>query len=76
MPRQKPKEPLRRIDMRISDRHRAMLKELGGVVWLRKMLEKHAKMPLKYYEVFERPKDDNRNRVSETGTKTQGAGVR
>lgn len=38
-----------------------MLKELGGVVWLRKMLEKHTKMPLKYYEVFERPNDDNRN---------------
>jgi hypothetical protein len=54
MPRPKPSEPLRRIDMRLTDRHRAMLKELGGVVWLRQMLEKNAKMPKKYYEVFER----------------------
>ncbi len=53
-----------------------MLKELGGVVWLRKMLEKHAKMPKKYYDNLVKDKNDNRNREPETGTKTQGAGVR
>jgi len=75
MPRQKPKEPLRRIDMRISDKHRAMLRELGGVVWLRKMLEKHAKMPKKYYDNLVKDEDDNRNRELKTSTKTQGARV-
>jgi hypothetical protein len=75
MPRQKPKEPLRRIDMRISDKHRAMLRELGGVVWLRKMLEKHAKMPKKYYDNLVKDEDDNRNRELKTSTTTQGARV-
>jgi hypothetical protein len=27
-----------------------MLKDLGGVAWIRKMLEKHAPMPKKYYK--------------------------
>ena len=76
MPRPKPQEPLGRINLRLTDRHKLMLKDLGGVRWLRTMLEKHAKMPKKYYEVFERPNNDNRNRESETSTTTQGARVR
>ena len=33
-------------------------KEMGGADWLRKIMRAR---PLAYYEVFERPKDDNRN---------------
>ena len=61
MPRPKPKEQIKGTSIRLTARHQAMLRELGGSVWIREMLEKHAKMPKKYYEVFERPKDDNRN---------------
>ena len=50
MPRPKPVDPLLRVDLRITATHRAMLKQLGGVRWLRKMLEKHAPMPKKYYD--------------------------
>lgn len=49
MPRLKPVEPLVRVDLRLTVAHRAMLKQLGGVKWLRAMLEKHAPMPKKYY---------------------------
>ena len=35
--------------MRLSDRHMMILKELGGIKWLRDHLDKKAKMPAKYY---------------------------
>jgi len=50
MPRPKPVEPLVRVDLRLTATHRTMLKQLGGVRWLRMMLEKHAPMPKKYYD--------------------------
>ena len=49
MPRPKPSEPLERVDLRLTRTHRAMLKQLGGVKWLRAVLEKHAPLPKKYY---------------------------
>ena len=58
MPRPKPSEPINNTSIRLTARHQAILKELGGSVWIRKMLEKHAKMPKKYYE---RILNDNRN---------------
>ena len=58
MPRPKPPEPLGRLNLRLTDRHKLMFKDLGGVRWLRTMLEKHAKMPKKYYE---RKLNDNRD---------------
>jgi hypothetical protein len=33
----------------MSDRHWMILQELGGAEWLRKELDKKAKMPAKYY---------------------------
>jgi hypothetical protein len=39
--------------MRLSDRHVMILKELGGIEWLRDHLDKKAKMPAKYYRRFE-----------------------
>lgn len=50
MPRPKLIEPLERADFRLTARHRTILKQLGGVKWLRAMLDKHAPMPKKYYE--------------------------
>jgi len=50
MPRPKPVEPLTRAELRLTLTHRAMLKDLGGVAWIRKMLEKHAPMPKQYYK--------------------------
>jgi len=49
MPRPKPPEPLIGRQIRLSDRHVMIFKELGGADWLRKQLDKHAKMPAKYY---------------------------
>ena len=49
MPRLKPPEPLIGRQIRLSDRHVTIFKELGGADWLRKQLDKHAKMPAKYY---------------------------
>jgi len=52
MPRPKPKEQINKTTIRLTARHQAMLKELGGSVWIREMIEKYAKMPKKYYDVF------------------------
>jgi hypothetical protein len=73
MPRPKPPEPLKHRYLRMSDRHWVIFKHFGGAEWLRAELDKKDPFPKKYYE---RLKDDNRNRESETGTKTQGTGVR
>ena len=50
MPRPKPFEPLERADFRLTSTHKVILKQLGGVVWLRQMLDKHAPLPRKYYD--------------------------
>ena len=49
MPRPNPLEPLKGRWIRLTDRHVMILKELGGADWLRKQLDKSAKMPAKYY---------------------------
>lgn len=49
MPRPSPIEPLERADFRLSKRHKQILKQLGGVKWLRAMLDKYAPLPKKYY---------------------------
>jgi hypothetical protein len=51
VPRPKPSEELKPRWMRLSDRHVMILKELGGIEWLRDHLEKKAKMPAKYYRL-------------------------
>ena len=58
MPRPKPAEPLKHRYLRMSDSEWAKFKEMGGADWLRKIMRTR---PSTYYEVFERPKDDNRN---------------
>ena len=49
MPRPKPLEELKPRWMRLSDRQVMIFQELGGIDWLRKHLDKSAKMPAKYY---------------------------
>lgn len=51
MPRPKPPEPLNFRNIRMSDRHWMIMQELGGAEWLRNYLDKHAKMPAKYYRM-------------------------
>ena len=53
VPRPKPFEELKPRWMRLSDRHVMILKELGGIEWLRDHLDKKAKMPAKYYRRLE-----------------------
>jgi hypothetical protein len=50
MPRPKPPEPLIGRQVRMSDRQWIMFNELGGADWLRKLVEKKAPMPKKYYD--------------------------
>jgi hypothetical protein len=49
MPRPKPPEVLKGRAIRLTDRHMIIFKEIGGIDWLRKHLDKSAKMPAKYY---------------------------
>ena len=49
MPRPKPLELLKGRQIRLTDRHMMIFKELGGIEWLRTQLDKKAKMPAKYY---------------------------
>ena len=51
MPRPKPPEPLKVRQVRMSDRQWMMFNELGNAEWLRKQLDKNAKMPAKYYRL-------------------------
>lgn len=51
VPRPKPLEPLRGRQIKLSDRHMMIFKELGGIKWLREHLDKKAKMPAKYYRL-------------------------
>lgn len=55
MPRPKPPEPLKGRQIRLTDRHMMIFQELGGIGWLRKQLDKNAKMPAKYYKVTQTP---------------------
>jgi hypothetical protein len=41
----------------MSDRQWMIFNQLGGAEWLRKLLEKKAPMPKKYYEVFTKSKE-------------------
>ena len=50
MPRQKPLEPLKPKEIRLSERQAMILKQLGGAAWLREMLEKKAPLPKRYYD--------------------------
>jgi hypothetical protein len=51
MPRPKPIEPLvKNMQVRLNARHALIYKQLGGVKWMRAMLDKHTPMPKKYYE--------------------------
>ena len=52
MPRPKPYEPLKSTSIRLTEVHTIIFKQLGGTEWLRKMLDKHAPMPKKYYETL------------------------
>ena len=38
-----------------------IFKQLGGAEWLRAELDRKALLPKKYYEMFERSSNDNRN---------------
>lgn len=55
MPRPKPPEPLKGRQIRLTDRHMAIFKDLGGIDWLRKELDKNARLPAKYYKVKQTP---------------------
>jgi hypothetical protein len=52
MPRPKPPEPLKGRQIRLTDRHMAIFKDLGGIDWLRKELDKNARLPAKYYQTI------------------------
>jgi hypothetical protein len=56
MPRPKPPEPLKGRQIRLTDRHMMIFQELGGIGWLRKQLDKNAKMPAKYYQTVKEEK--------------------
>ena len=50
MPRPKPPAPLKVRYVRLTDKHRLILKQLGGMEWLRDTLDKKAPMPKQYYD--------------------------
>ncbi len=50
MPRPKPPAPLKVRYVRLTDRHWLILKQLGGMEWLRDTLDKKAPMPKQYYD--------------------------
>ena len=58
MPRPKPPEPLIGRQIRMSDRHWAILNQLGGAQWLRELLDKKAPMPKQYYENLKKEQHD------------------
>ena len=57
MPRPKPPEVLKARYVRMSDTEWAKFKEIGGADWLRQYVNSRAKLPDKYYEVFNKPKE-------------------
>jgi len=62
MPRPKPPEPLIGRQVRMSDRQWIMFNELGGADWLRKLVEKKAPMPKKYYDKLLQEEQNDRTR--------------
>jgi hypothetical protein len=66
MPRPKPPEPLKPRFVRMSDIEWAKFKELGGAEWLRQYVNSRAKLPDKYYEVFNKPKEAATQRAPKT----------
>ena len=50
MPRPKPPAPLKVRYVRLTDKHWLVLKQLGGMDWLRTTLDKKAPMPKQYYD--------------------------
>ena len=52
MPRPKPLEPIVGRQVRMSDRHWMIFKQLGGAEWLRTTLDKKTPMPKKYYDAI------------------------
>ena len=62
MPRPKPPEPLaKNMQVRLTERHSLIYKQLGGVKWLRQMLDKHAPLPRKYYDTGKESKEQSSN---------------
>jgi hypothetical protein len=55
MPRPKPPQPLKARYVRMSEAEWAKFKEIGGAQWLRDYVNSRAKLPAKYYEVFQKP---------------------
>ena len=66
MPRPKPPEPLKFRNIRMSDSEWAKFNELGGAAWLRQYVSNKAKLPEKYYEVFQKPKEAAKRRAPKT----------
>jgi len=50
MPRPKPPAPLKVRYVRLSDKQWMILQQLGGLDWLRVLLEKKAPMPKQFYD--------------------------
>lgn len=50
MPRPKPPAPLKVRYVRLTDKQWLILKQLGGMDWLRSTLDKKAPMPKQYYD--------------------------
>ena len=50
MPRPKPPAPLKVRYVRLSDKQWMILQQLGGLDWLRALLEKKAPMPKQFYD--------------------------
>jgi len=58
MPRPKPPAPLKVRYVRLSDKQWIILQQLGGLDWLRELLEKKAPMPKQYYDNLLRKQND------------------
>ena len=50
MPRPKPPAPLKVRYVRLTDKQWLVLKQLGGMDWLRSTLDRKAPMPKSYYD--------------------------
>ena len=66
MPRPKPLEVLKARYVRMSDTEWAKFKEIGGADWLRQYVNSRAKLPAKYYEVFDKPEEAAKPRAPKT----------
>ena len=66
MPRPKPLEVLKARYVRMSDTEWARFKEIGGADWLRQYVNSRAKLPAKYYEVFQQSEEAAKPRAPKT----------